>query len=278
MRCDACFAVILATDFEQALSVCAECGHHHKLPVRRRMELLTDDGSFSEMFADVLPTDPLGFFDSKEYPDRVAAAQKKSGFDEGVLCGEATINGARVAIGFMVFEFIGGSMGSVVGERITRLIEHATANCLPVIMVNCSGGARMQEGILSLMQMAKTSGALARHARAKLPYISVLTDPSTAGVMASYASLGDVCLAEPGTLIGFAGPRVIQQTINQILPKGFQRSEFVLEHGFLDMVVQRAEMKDMLHKLVSYMTPAAPAEEEVAPRKRAPRRTTAKAD
>ena len=253
VKCESCFAIILNSEFTKNLYVCPECGHHHKMPVRERIALLTDKDSFHEMFNDIHTVDPLGFKDSKEYPQRIKAAQKKSGFDEGVLTGEADISGKHVCIGLMVFEFIGGSMGSVVGERITRLIEHATKKRLPVIMVNCSGGARMQEGILSLLQMAKTSAALARHAQAGLPYISVLTDPSTAGVMASYASLGDVCIAEPGTLIGFAGPRVIQQTINQILPKGFQLAEFVEQHGFLDMVVERAKMKETLDKLLFYL-------------------------
>ncbi|NLD61580.1 acetyl-CoA carboxylase carboxyltransferase subunit beta [Candidatus Sumerlaeota bacterium] len=260
VKCESCYAVILASEFEKNLMVCPECGHHHKFPVNKRIALLTDEGSFSKMFEEIRPTDPLGFVDSKKYPDRIKAAQEKSGFSEAVVTGTATINGHPVAIGFMVFDFIGGSMGSVVGERITRLIEYATEHRLPVIMINCSGGARMQEGILSLMQMAKTSGACARHAMAGLPYISVLTDPSTAGVMASYASLGDVCIAEPETLIGFAGPRVIQQTINQILPKDFQQADFVLKHGFLDMVVSRAEMKDTLTKLIEYMEPAPIAE------------------
>ncbi len=253
-KCEICFAPLLTKDFEENLNVCTKCGHHHKLGARERVALLTDGDSFREMFTTIQPTDPLKFVDSKDYASRLKAAQKKSGFDEGVLAGEAKLDGHDVALAVMVFEFVGGSMGSVVGERITRLIEHAAENGLPVIIVSASGGARMQEGILSLMQMAKTSGALARLAEKGLPFISVLTNPSTAGVMASYASLGDVIIAEPGALIGFAGPRVIQQTINQVLPKGFQKSDFVMEHGFLDMVVERREMKRVLSTLLFQMT------------------------
>ncbi|MCX7719493.1 MAG: acetyl-CoA carboxylase, carboxyltransferase subunit beta [Candidatus Sumerlaeaceae bacterium] len=252
-KCDNCYTALMTKDLEENLRVCPKCGYHHRLPARERLALMTDPGSFREMFTNIQPTDALHFVDSKEYPERLKAA-RKCGFDEAVITGEATINGRRVAYGQMIFEFVGGSMGSVVGERITRLIEHATANQLPCVVVAASGGARMQEGILSLMQMAKTSGALARHAARRLPYLVILTDPSTAGVMASYASLGDVCIAEPGALIGFAGPRVIQQTINQILPKGFQRSEFVRDHGFVDIVVPRKDLKRTVALLLYYMT------------------------
>jgi acetyl-CoA carboxylase carboxyl transferase subunit beta len=253
-KCDSCFAPVVTKDFEENLSVCPKCGHHHKISARDRIKLLTDPDTFEEMFTNIQPTDPLGFVDSKDYASRLKAAQKKSGYDEGVVCGTAKIDSHPAALAVMAFDFVGGSMGSVVGERITLLIEHAAEAGLPVIIVSASGGARMQEGILSLMQMAKTSGALARLAAKRLPYISVLTNPSTAGVMASYASLGDVIIAEPDALIGFAGPRVIQQTINQVLPKGFQKSDFVLEHGFLDMVVQRKEMKAVLSTLLYFMT------------------------
>jgi acetyl-CoA carboxylase carboxyl transferase subunit beta len=206
------------------------------------------------MFHNVQSTDALGFVDSKPYDVRLEGAIKSSGYDEAVVTGTARLDGYEVALAVMVFEFIGGSMGSVVGERITRLIEHAAEHRLPLIIVSATGGARMQEGILSLMQMAKTSGALARLDRKKVPFISVLTNPSMAGVMASYASLGDVTVAEPDAQIGFAGPRVIQQTIKQILPKDFQRSDFVQEHGFLDLVVNRKDMKQSLSQLLYYFT------------------------
>ena len=253
-KCEKCYAPVVTKDFEENLNVCPKCGFHHKLGARDRVDLLMDEGTFTEMFTNVQPTDPLKFVDSKDYASRLKAAQKKSGYDEGVICGTGRLDGHDVALAVMVFEFVGGSMGSVVGERITRLIEHAADNGLPVIIVSASGGARMQEGILSLMQMAKTSGALARLAARRLPFVSVLTNPSTAGVMASYASLGDVIIAEPEALIGFAGPRVIQQTINQILPKGFQKSDFVMEHGFLDMVTERRDMKKNLSLLLFYFS------------------------
>lgn len=253
-KCEKCYAPVVTKDFEENLNVCPKCGFHHKLGARDRVDLLMDEGTFSELFTNVQPTDPLKFVDSKDYASRLKAAQKKSGYDEGVICGTGRLDGHEVALAVMVFEFVGGSMGSVVGERITRLIEHAADNGLPVVIVSASGGARMQEGILSLMQMAKTSGALARLAAKRLPFVSVLTNPSTAGVMASYASLGDVIMAEPEALIGFAGPRVIQQTINQILPKGFQKSDFVMEHGFLDMVTERRDMKKNLSLLLFYFS------------------------
>jgi acetyl-CoA carboxylase carboxyl transferase subunit beta len=260
-KCENCLAMMLTTEFEAALKVCRSCGYHHRLTARERIAMLTDAGSFEELFREIQPVDALNFVDTKDYRSRLKEAQKKSGYDEAVLTGLASIDGQRVALGVMAFDFVGGSMGSVVGERLTRLIELATRERLPVVIVSASGGARMQEGILSLMQMAKTSGALARHAEAHLPYISVLTNPSTAGVMASFASLGDVIMAEPDALIGFAGPRVIQQTINQVLPKGFQKSDFVLEHGFLDLVVKRSEMKDKISTLLAYLSARVPVRE-----------------
>ncbi len=253
-KCENCFTLVLTKEFEENLKVCKKCHHHHRLSARERIAMLADEGTFREMFTNIKPTDPLQFVDSKPYPERLKSAQKSSGYDEAVVVGTCEIDGLPVALGVMVFEFIGGSMGSVVGERITRLIEYATEHRLPLVIVSASGGARMQEGILSLMQMAKTSGALARLAEKKVPYISVLTNPTTAGVMASYASLGDVIIAEPDALIGFAGPRVIQQTINQILPKGFQKSEFVLEHGFLDAVVARKDLKKTIALFLFYFT------------------------
>lgn len=253
-KCENCFELMLTPEFVENLKVCKRCNHHHRVSARERIELIADDGTFRELFSNIQPTDALGFVDSKDYPSRLKAARAKSGYDEAVVCGTCNVHGQPTALGVMAFDFIGGSMGSVVGERITLLIEHATKEGMPLILVTASGGARMQEGILSLMQMAKTSGALARLAAKNLPYISILTNPSTAGVMASYASLGDITIAEPDALIGFAGPRVIESTIKQILPKGFQKSDFVQEHGFLDMVVNRAEMKDALANLLFYMT------------------------
>jgi acetyl-CoA carboxylase carboxyl transferase subunit beta len=257
-KCESCFNLVLTKDYEENLKVCKKCGHHHKMSARERIAMLADAGTFSEMFTNIKPTDPLQFIDSKPYGERLKAAQKSSGYDEAVMAGTCEIDGLPAALGVMVFEFIGGSMGSVVGERITRLIEYAAEHERPLVIVCASGGARMQEGILSLMQMAKTSGALARLAEKKVPYISVLTNPTTAGVMASFASLGDVIIAEPDALIGFAGPRVIQQTINQILPKGFQKSEFVLEHGFLDAVVQRRDLKKTVAQFLYYFTNSKP--------------------
>jgi acetyl-CoA carboxylase carboxyl transferase subunit beta len=257
-KCENCLAMMLTTEFEAALKVCRSCGHHHRLTARERIAILADAGSFEERYTEIQPMDALNFVDTKDYRSRLKDAQRKSGYDEAIMTGLAAIEGQRVALAVMAFDFVGGSMGSVVGERLTRLIELGTSERVPVVVVSASGGARMQEGILSLMQMAKTSGALARHADARLPYISILTNPSTAGVMASYASLGDVIIAEPDALIGFAGPRVIQQTINQVLPKGFQKSDFVLEHGFLDLVVKRGDMKDTVSTLLAYMAARVP--------------------
>ncbi|MCX7624848.1 MAG: acetyl-CoA carboxylase, carboxyltransferase subunit beta [Candidatus Sumerlaeaceae bacterium] len=257
-KCENCFNMVLTKDFEENLKVCKKCNHHHRLSARERIAMLADEGTFQELFAHIKPTDPLGFVDSKPYSERLKSAQKSSGYDEAVIVGTCEMDGIPVALGVMVFEFVGGSMGSVVGERITRLIEYAADHALPLVIISASGGARMQEGILSLMQMAKTSAALARLAEKKVPYISVLTNPTTAGVMASYASLGDVIIAEPDALIGFAGPRVIQQTINQILPKGFQKSEFVLEHGFLDKVVHRKDLKKTIVLFLYYFAGQVP--------------------
>lgn len=253
-KCDNCVEIQLTEEFVQNHRVCIKCGFHHRLSAKDRINLLTDCDSFQELFTNIQPTDPLKFVDSKDYSARLKAAQKSSGCDEAVVVGTGKIEGVEVALAVMAFEFVGGSMGSVVGERLTLLIEHACDNKLPVIIVSASGGARMQEGVLSLMQMAKTSGALSRLAKKKLPFISILVNPSTGGVMASFASLGDVTIAEPDALICFAGPRVIQSTIKQILPKGFQKSEFVMDHGFLDMVVARKDMKMELARLLYFMT------------------------
>jgi acetyl-CoA carboxylase carboxyl transferase subunit beta len=225
------------------------------MPTEERIKITVDEGSFVEEDRKIQPTDPLEFRDSKRYGDRLRGAQKSVGVADAFREGRATIGGLPVSIGFFVFEFMGGSMGSVVGEKITRLFERALEERMPAIILNASGGARMQEGILSLMQMAKTTAALARLKEAGLPYISVLLHPTTGGVAASFAMLGDVIVAEPKALIGFAGPRVIEQTIRQKLPEGFQRSEFLLQHGMVDSIVKRKDMKEMLGRLVALLGP-----------------------
>jgi acetyl-CoA carboxylase carboxyl transferase subunit beta len=257
-KCEGCGATLETERVKQALWCCPQCGYHFVLPTEDRVRLIVDEGSFVEHDTTIQPEDPLAFHDSKRYADRLRAAQKQVGMADAFKAGLATIDGKRVSIGFFVFEFMGGSMGSVVGEKITRLFERARAQHIPAIIFNASGGARMQEGILSLMQMGKTTAALARLKEAGLPYISVLLHPTTGGVAASFAMLGDVILAEPKALIGFAGPRVIEQTIRQKLPEGFQRSEFLLEHGMVDAIVKRSELKETLARLCGLLT--APAE------------------
>ena len=254
-KCDDCGETVPSGQVKEALWCCPKCGHHFVMPTEERIKITVDDGSFVEEDRKIQPTDPLAFRDSKRYADRLRAAQKQVGVADAFRTGSATIDGRRVSIGFFVFEFMGGSMGSVVGEKITRLFERARAERVPAIILNASGGARMQEGILSLMQMAKTTAALARLKEAGLPYISVLLHPTTGGVAASFAMLGDVIVAEPKALIGFAGPRVIEQTIRQKLPEGFQRSEFLLQHGMVDSIVKRKDMKEMLGRLVSLLGP-----------------------
>ncbi|MDP9037493.1 MAG: acetyl-CoA carboxylase, carboxyltransferase subunit beta [Myxococcota bacterium] len=253
-KCDGCGETLpsetLATNFE----VCPQCGKHHKLGAGRWRQLLLDDGLLEEWDADLIPGDPLEFVDGKRYPDRVAAAQKASRAKEAIDIGRARLDGRPIAWGLFLFAFMGGSMGSVVGEKVTRLFERATAERLPVVLLNASGGARMQEGILSLMQMAKTVAALERLKDARLPFLSVLLHPTTGGVAASFALLGDVNLAEPGALIGFAGPRVVEQTIRQKLPPGFQRSEFLLAHGMVDRIVSRLEMKREVSAVLAHLS------------------------
>ncbi len=227
-------------------NVCQKCGHHFKLGTAERIDLLADSRSFSETDADMTSSDPLGFVDSKPYPERIAAAQAKSGHRDAVVTGDAAIAEIPVVLAVMDFEFMGGSMGSVVGEKITRAAERAFAERKPLVIVAASGGARMQEGTIALMQMAKIVSALARLDAAGTPFVSVLTDPTTGGVLASFASLGDIILAEPGALIGFSGARVTSETIGEKLPKGFQRAEFLLEHGFVDQVVPRAQLKERI--------------------------------
>jgi acetyl-CoA carboxylase carboxyl transferase subunit beta len=231
---------------ERNHSVCQKCGHHFKLGALARIELLADPKSFSETDADMVSSDPLGFVDSKPYPERIAAARAKSGHKDAVLTGDAQISGIPIVLAVMDFEFMGGSMGSVVGEKLTRAAERAFSERKPLVIVSASGGARMQEGTIALMQLAKTVAAVARLDAASIPFISVLTDPTTGGVLASFASLGDIVLAEPGALIGFSGARVTSETIGEKLPKGFQRSEFLLDHGFVDQVVPRTQLRERI--------------------------------
>ncbi len=254
-KCDDCGETVPSGQVKEALWTCPKCGFHFVMPTEERIKITVDEGSFVEEDRTIQPTDPLAFRDSKRYADRLRGAQKQVGVADAFREGRATIGGRAVSIGFFVFEFMGGSMGSVVGEKITRLLERARVERVPAIIFNASGGARMQEGILSLMQMAKTTAALARLKEAGLPYISVLLHPTTGGVAASFAMLGDVIVAEPKALIGFAGPRVIEQTIRQKLPEGFQRSEFLLQHGMVDSIVKRKDMKEMLGRLVSLLGP-----------------------
>jgi acetyl-CoA carboxylase carboxyl transferase subunit beta len=260
IKCDSCKEIIYKQELERNLHVCPRCQHHFRIGARARIELLADPDSFQERHARVRSLDPLHFKDQKSYPDRVKTAQKATGMEDALVAGVATIGGHRVSLCALEFAFMGGSMGSVVGEKVTRAIEEAVAERLPFVSALCSGGARMQESALSLMQLAKTSAALARLGRARLPYIAVLTDPTTGGVTASFAMLGDISIAEPNALIGFAGPRVIQDTIRQELPPGFQRSEFLLNHGFLDLIVERRHLRPTLIQLLDFFagTPAAP--------------------
>jgi acetyl-CoA carboxylase carboxyl transferase subunit beta len=252
IKCDSCKEIIYRAEVERAGRVCPRCRYPFRISARERIALLADPGSFEERDAGLAPADPLGFKDERRYRDRVRAAADRTGLGEAVVCGLARIDGHPAVLGVFDFTFLGGSMGSVVGEKLTRAIELAIAKHLPLVIVSASGGARMQEGILSLMQMAKTSAALERLAAERLPYLSVLTDPTTGGVTASVAMLGDVILAEPRALIGFAGPRVIAETIRQPLPEGFQRAEFLLEHGQLDLIVDRRDLKEMLRRLLAF--------------------------
>jgi acetyl-CoA carboxylase carboxyl transferase subunit beta len=234
--------------------VCPNCGYHFRIDARARIALLLDEPQPRELFAGISPVDPLNFRDTKRYRDRLKSYQQAVGERDAVIVVQGAIEEIPVVLASMEYRFMGGSMGSVVGEKITRAAERAHDRKVPLIVVSASGGARMQEGVLSLMQLAKISAALARLRTARLPYLSVLTDPTTGGVTASFAMLGDLNIAEPGALIGFAGPRVIEQTIRQSLPEGFQRSEFLLEHGFLDLVVQRAEMKETIARCLRHLT------------------------
>nr|NIS39967.1 acetyl-CoA carboxylase carboxyltransferase subunit beta [Desulfuromonadales bacterium] len=253
-KCKNCNEIIYTQEIEKNLNVCPKCDYHFRISARKRIELVLDEGSFVEMDAKMQSVDFLEFKDSKKYKDRIKAAVKKSGGGDAVVCGEGAIEGLPVVVSVFDFGFLGGSMGSVVGEKITRAIEKALENKAPLLIFSSSGGARMQESILSLMQMAKTSAALAKLKEAGIPFLSVLTDPTTGGVTASFAMLGDLNIAEPKALIGFAGPRVIEQTIRQKLPEGFQRSEYLLEHGMVDMIVARRDMKARLAQILRVFT------------------------
>jgi acetyl-CoA carboxylase carboxyl transferase subunit beta len=252
LKCPGCNEMIFREEQEKALRTCPLCDHHFPMGRAERIAMLADEGSFVEWDRDLYSVDFLGFVGVASYQDKLESNRRKTGETDAVTGGRARLEGRAIALGVMDFSFLGASMGSVVGEKITRLIERGTAEKLPVVVVCASGGARMYEGMMSLMQMAKTSGALARHADAGLPYIPVLTHPTTAGVMASFATLGDVILAEPGALIGFAGARVIKETIQQDLPPGFQRPDFLLKHGLLDQIVPRAELKRRLADLLDF--------------------------
>ncbi len=254
VKCEGCKEIVYSRDLDRNLKVCPKCGYHFRIDARARVSLLLDEPQPRELFGDVTPVDPLNFRDTKRYRDRLKSYQQAVGERDAVLVVQGTIEEIPVVLAVMEYRFMGGSMGSVVGEKITRAAERAAERKWPLIVVSSSGGARMQEGVLSLMQMAKISAALARLRTARLPYISLLTDPTTGGVTASFAMLGDLNIAEPGALIGFAGPRVIEQTIRQSLPEGFQRSEFLLEHGFLDLVVQRSELKETVARCLRHLT------------------------
>ncbi len=253
VKCDGCEAHLYKRDLEESLQVCKHCGYHFRLGARERLAMLFDDGKFEELDAEVTSIDPLQFVDTKPYVDRLKQARESSGMSEAIINARGKVGNHLVFAGAMDMSFIGGSMGSAVGEKVTRLIERAVQEHGAVVIFSASGGARMQEGTLSLMQMAKISSALAVLDDARLPFISVLTDPTTGGVTASFAMLGDFIIAEPKALIGFAGPRVIEQTIRQKLPKDFQKSEFLLEHGMLDAIVDRREVRDYIIQLLNFM-------------------------
>ena len=252
-KCPKCETLVFDKELDENLKVCTKCGHHFPIGARERIHSLVETCSFEEMDAEMISVDVLQFTGVSSYRDKLDAYQKSTGLKDAVITGIGKIGTQRVALGVMDFTFLGGSMGSVVGEKLTRLIEAGTDKQLPVIIISTSGGARMYEGMFSLMQMAKTCGALAYHARAKLPYLSVLTHPTTAGVMASYASVGDLIVAEPGAMIGFAGPRVIKDTTQADLPPGFQTAEFLLDHGLIDAIIPRKEMKAQLSSYLDYL-------------------------
>jgi acetyl-CoA carboxylase carboxyl transferase subunit beta len=252
-KCPACEAVLYATDLAQNLGVCPKCGHHHRLKARERLDMLLDPEGRFEIGAEVLPLDVLKFKDSKRYSDRLAAANEDTGESDALVVLQGAIKTVPVVVACFEFDFMAGSMGSVVGERFVRGVNVAVENQLPFICITASGGARMQEGLLSLMQMSKTTAAVTRLARHKLPFITVLTDPTMGGVSASFAFVGDIVMAEPGALIGFAGPRVIEQTVRETLPEGFQRAEFLVEKGAIDLIVDRREMRDRMASVLTLL-------------------------
>ncbi|MCA3016922.1 MAG: acetyl-CoA carboxylase carboxyltransferase subunit beta [Myxococcaceae bacterium] len=253
VKCDACGEILLREELERALNVCQSCNHHMPWNARARLLALCDEGSFEEHDEALEPQDPLGFSDSKKYRDRIKSTKKALGENDAFVSGTARIDGHHVSVGAFLFEFMGGSMGSVVGEKVARVFERARELDVPAIVFSASGGARMQEGIFSLMQMAKTCAAINRFREVRKPYVSVMLHPTTGGVAASFSWLGDVILAEPRALIGFAGPRVIEQTIRQKLPEGFQRSEFLLEHGMIDAIVQRKDLRAKLSQIIGLL-------------------------
>ncbi len=255
VKCKGCREPLFAAELERNLMVCPKCDYHFPLGARKRIDLLTDKGSFREYDADISPVDVLCFVDKKPYPQRIAEMTKKAGVNEAVVSGLATLDGIPISIAAMEFNFIGGSMGSVVGEKIARTFKRGVENRRPVVIAPTSGGARMQEGVISLMQLGKTNAAAAQLADAGLPYVVIISDPTMAGVMASYASVGDVIISEPRALMGFAGPRVIMETIRQELPPGFQRAEFQLEHGFVDVVAHRRDVRDTVANILKILTP-----------------------
>jgi acetyl-CoA carboxylase carboxyl transferase subunit beta len=254
-KCPGCQKTVFKRLVEERLDTCPECNHHFKMTAARRIASLIDDGTWEEWDAAMTSADPLKFVDGKSYPERIAQQQAKTGLKDAILTGAGTLSGMPIGLGVMDFNFNGGSMGSVVGEKLTRQFENCLERRIPAVVISASGGARMQEGVISLMQMAKTSAALARLREGRVPFISVLTNPTMAGVMASYASLGDVIIAEPKAMIGFTGARVIQETIKQELPEGFQTSEFVLKHGQVDLIVSRQDLKSELARILAYLKP-----------------------
>jgi acetyl-CoA carboxylase carboxyl transferase subunit beta len=253
VKCNSCNEIIYRKVIERNFQVCPKCNYHFQIPARRRIECIADPGTFVEYDMNLVSADPLEFKDSKRYPSRVKESQEKTGQKDAIICGEVRIKGQPAMVGIFEFNFMGGSLGSVVGEKITRLIEQAIERKIGVVIFCASGGARMQEGILSLMQMAKTSAALAKLHEARIPYISVLTDPTTGGVSASIGMLGDVIIAEPKAMIGFAGPRVIRDTIRAELPEGFQRAEYLLQHGMVDLIVERKDLPQTLASLLGLL-------------------------
>jgi acetyl-CoA carboxylase carboxyl transferase subunit beta len=254
-KCNSCNEIIYRKVIERNFQVCPKCNYHFQIPARKRIDCMVDPGTFIEYDSNLTSGDPLEFKDLKRYPHRIKESQETTGQKDAIICGEASIKGEPVMVGAFEFNFMGGSLGSVVGEKITRLIERAIEKRVGVVIFCASGGARMQEGILSLMQMAKTSAALARLHEARIPYISVLTDPTTGGVSASVGMLGDIVIAEPKAMIGFAGPRVIKETIRADLPEGFQRAEYLLEHGLVDLIVERKDLRQTLGSLLEMLKP-----------------------